>query len=89
MTEEGIKVITNTFERHAQTALVLLLVALLLWVGNTTQQTAVTVAEMRVEMAYLKVKVDEPRQDHIDCTEQLADLRNRVSALEDREHQTN
>ena len=78
--------VTRAFERHAQTALVLLLVALLLWVGNTTQQTAVTVAEMRVEMAYLKVKVDVPDTDHRDCIKQIADLRERITGLEDREH---
>ena len=77
---------TRAFERHAQTALVLLLVALLLWVGNTTQTTAVTVAEMRVELAYLKAKVDEPEAEHMDCIKQLADLRERVTGLEDREH---
>jgi hypothetical protein len=53
-----VDVITNAFERHAQTALVMLLVALLLWVGNTTQRTSVAVAEMRVEISYLKEAVE-------------------------------
>ena len=52
------EVITNAFERHTQTALVLLLVALLLWVGATTQNTSVTVAEMKVEISYLKEAVE-------------------------------
>lgn len=51
-------VMSNTFERHAQTALVLVLVALLLWVGKTTADTSVSVAEMRVEIAHLKTTVD-------------------------------
>ena len=50
----------NVFERHAQTALVLVVVALLLWVGKTTQDTAITVAAMRVEVAYLKATVEQP-----------------------------
>lgn len=77
----------NALERHAQTVLVLLLVALLLWVGNTTQNTAVAVAEMRVELAFLKATVAKPALEHADCTKQLADLRKRVAGLEDREHQ--
>jgi len=56
------EVITNAFERHAQTALVMLLVALLLWVGNTTQNTSVAVAEMRVEIVYLKNAVEELKE---------------------------
>jgi hypothetical protein len=57
---EDEKVIQPAFERHAQTALVLLLVALLLWVGNTTQLTSVSVAEMKVELAFLKGQLQKP-----------------------------
>lgn len=86
MTDEKEKVTANTFERHAQTALVLLLVALLLWVGSTTQDTAVAVAEMRVELAYLKIAVDEPAAEHKECARAVGDLQDRVTGLEDREH---
>lgn len=86
MTAADIVRVGSSFERHAQTALVLLLVALLLWVGNTTQITAVTVAEMRIEMTYLKHKIDEPLQDHRECAKQITDLRDRIAALERREH---
>ena len=48
----------RALERHAQTILVLILVALLLWVGGTTQQTAVKVAAMSVQVASLKQRVD-------------------------------
>lgn len=51
--------VTRVFERHAQTAGVLLLVALLLWVGNTTQTTSVAVAKMGVEITYLKDAIEE------------------------------
>lgn len=76
----------NAFERHAQTGLVLLLVALLLWVGNTTQATAVAVAEMRVELSYLKAAAEEPIVIHSDFDRQLGDLQRRVADLELREH---
>lgn len=85
MTTEGKKPVTNAFERHAQTALVLLLVALLLWVGNTTQSTAISVAEMRVEIAYLKAAVDQPHE-HNALQEAISDCRQRVTSLEEREH---
>ena len=79
-------VISNAFERHAQTVMVLMLVALLLWVGATTQNTAVAIAEMRVEIAYLKVSVDRPHA-HADLTQSVGDCQKRLSALEDREHE--
>jgi len=78
--------ISNTFERHAQTALVLLLVTILIWVGNTTQNTAVAVAEMRIELAYLKRAVDSPLVEHTECSRSLSNLQERVTALEEREH---
>lgn len=77
--------ISNAFERHAQTVMVLMLVALLLWVGATTQNTAVAIAEMRVEIAYLKVSVDRPHE-HSDLTQSVGDCQKRLSALEEREH---
>lgn len=51
-------VISNAMERHAQSALVLLVVALLVWVGSTTNTTAIAVAEMKVEITYLKEAVE-------------------------------
>ena len=85
MAEDGGSQMTRAFERHAQTALVLLLVALLLWVGSTTQNTAVSVAEMRVEIAYLKLSVERPHE-HADITQSVGDCQKRLSALEGREH---
>lgn len=67
----------TVLERHAQTVLVLILVALLLWVGNTTQRTAVAVAEMRVEIVYLRAAVDDP-------VERIRSLEQRVRILEQR-----
>lgn len=51
---------STVMERHAQTMLVLLLVALLVWVGGTTQATAVAVAEMRTEIAYMQRQILKP-----------------------------
>lgn len=86
MADEKVVMSSNTFERHTQTALVLLLVALLLWVGDTTQKTAVSVAEMRVELSFLKIDVNAPVIEHAEYDRQLGDLRQRVSGLENREH---
>ena len=83
---------TNTFERHAQTALVLLLVALLLWVGSTTQKTSVAIAELRVELGYLKVSVERPHvhdelsKIDIEIAKAVDELRTRVGLIEQREH---
>jgi hypothetical protein len=83
------KVISNTMERHTQTALVLLLVALLLWVGGTTQSTAVSVAEMRVEVAYLKAAIERPDSDIVSVNLSIADMRARLLILEEKTASTN
>lgn len=41
-------------ERHAQTVIVLVLTALLLWVGNTVQDMSVSLAKLEVEVKYLR-----------------------------------
>jgi len=41
----------------------MLLVALLLWVGNTTQQTSIEVAELKVEIRYLKNAINDLKQE--------------------------
>lgn len=48
------------FERHAQTALVMLLVALLVWVGKTVQDTAIAVGRMQVEVSQLQAQIAKP-----------------------------
>lgn len=56
MVKENIAV----FERHAQTALVMLLVALLVWVGKTVQDTAIAVGRMQVEVSQLQAQIAKP-----------------------------
>ena len=88
-----IEAISNSFERHAQTALVLLLVALLMWVGGTTQSTAVAIAELRAEVGFLRASMARPHlhpeMEAIDLHlgKSIDDVRIRVKELEDREHE--
>ena len=86
MTNEGITVGTRAFERHAQTALVLVLVALLLWVGQTTQHTSLVVAEMRVELAFLKAYHNAPSPEYRQIEKRLDALENLIAKLEERGH---
>jgi len=62
-------------ERHAQTVIVLVLTALLLWVGNTTQEMSVALAKLEVEVKYLS---EAPRLD----AQQLTLIEGRLSAIE-------
>jgi tRNA(Phe) wybutosine-synthesizing methylase Tyw3 len=55
MADDGVRI-----ERHAQTVIVLIMVALLLWVGATTQQTAINVAKLGVDVTYLQQQVAKP-----------------------------
>lgn len=72
----------NTFERHAQTALVLLLVGLLMWVGNTTQATAVAIGSMRVEIAFLKAAAAAPPPQYVELSKRVDDQVDRLNRLE-------
>lgn len=49
------------FERHAITALTLVIVALILWVGAGVQQTQVKLAAIEVELAYIKQGITQER----------------------------
>ena len=58
-------------ERHAQTVIVLVLTALLLWVGNTTQEMAVAIGKMEVEVQNLK-----------NTDAKLVDIESRLGSIE-------
>ena len=85
--DEPMNTSSRAFERHAQTALVLVLVALLLWVGDTTQNTSLVVAEMRVELAFLKATHDKPSDEVKSLNRRVALLEELVLAIEKREHE--
>lgn len=76
------KLSRSLFEQHTQTALVLLLVALLLWVGSTTQSTALHVAEMKVEIVNLKRVISTPAPQYIEMTKRLEEHSARLNLLE-------
>ena len=78
-------VISNTVERHTQTVVVLVLAALLFWVGNTTQETSVSVAEMRIEVAFLKEAAERPAPGIKNLNERVDRLNTRVINLENEE----
>ena len=46
--------LTPGFERHAITILTMVIVALILWVGNSVQQTQVQLAAIEVDLQYIK-----------------------------------
>lgn len=66
---------SQALERHTQTVLVLVLVALLLWVGGTTQQTAIKVATMTEQINQLRTQIREP--DH-----KFKEIEKRLDAIE-------
>lgn len=74
----------SSFERHAQTALVLLVVALLGWVGLTTHNTSLAVAQMAIEVQHLKSEVQKPA-DKFDEIERRLDAIERALGVHMRE----
>lgn len=78
------------FFKQAETALVLVVVGLLLWVGSTTQSTSVSVAQIKVELEYLKSAINKPNPElrelryKVDQNENLLmDLDGRVEVIEE------
>ena len=65
----------TSIERHLQTLIVVIIVGLLGWVGNTVQETQVAVAKLTVEMEFLKIEVAKP-------SSQIFNLEHRLDALE-------
>lgn len=72
----------TAFERHAQTALVMLVIAVLVWVGQTTQQTAITVAEMAVEISYLKTEVTKPDGKFLEIERRLDAIEKKLNKMD-------
>jgi tRNA(Phe) wybutosine-synthesizing methylase Tyw3 len=69
-------------ERHAQTVIVLIVVALLLWVGATTQQTAITVAKLSVDVAYLQSAIQRPDEKFKEIESRLDRIEKQLTKLE-------
>lgn len=61
----------TAFERHAQTGLTVVLVALLVWVGSTTQTTQIKLAELAIEVKNLKDVVRTPNARVDDLTDRM------------------
>lgn len=68
-------------ERHTQTVLVLVLVAILLWVGSTVQQTAIEVAAMRIEIEHLKQRITRPDNKFAEIEKRLDSIERQIAQL--------
>ena len=89
--EDGIPVWTQrAFERHAQTALVLLLVALLIWVGKTTQDTSVQIAQLHVHIENLQRQAVPTAQKFKEIEVRLDSIERQLQSIRDKqEHNSN
>ena len=73
MSEEKPK--TSGMERHVITALTMIIVALILWVGNGVQDTQVKLAAIEVELAYIKRSINGD-------SHKFKEIENRLDAIE-------
>lgn len=85
--EDGIPVWTQrAFERHAQTALVLLLVALLIWVGKTTQDTAVQIAQLHIHIENLQRQTLPTNQKFKEIEVRLDSIERQLQSIRDKQN---
>ena len=78
--------VSSTLERHAQSILVLVLVALLVWVGSTTQQTAISVAQLQIQVTQLQVEVRRPETKFVDLEKRLDQIDRSLQELKNHTH---
>ena len=78
---------SRAFERHAQTALVLLVVALLAWVGKTTQETAVTIAKLHVHVETLQRQTAPTNQKFKEIEKRLDSIEKQLQSISDKQEQ--
>lgn len=75
----------RSFERHAQTALVLILVALLVWVGKTTQDTAVAIAQVKVEIQHLQRQTEPTSRKFREIEVRLDSIERQLQSISDKQ----
>jgi peptidoglycan hydrolase CwlO-like protein len=78
---------SRAFERHAQTALVLLVVALLVWVGKTTQETAVTIAKLHVHVETLQRQTGPTNQKFSDIEKRLDSIERQLQTISNKQQE--
>jgi septal ring factor EnvC (AmiA/AmiB activator) len=71
----------HTFERHAQTALVLLIVGLLSWVGITTHKTALTLATITADIGHLDEMLDRDQHKFQEIEQRLDSIEKAIAAI--------
>lgn len=87
MVEETARMVSSAFERHAQTALVLLVVALLVWVGKTTQDSAVTMASLKVEIQHLQRQTEPTARKFNEIERRLDSIEKQLQSISDKQQE--
>ena len=77
---EPVKV-TAGLERHAITILTMVIVALILWVGNTVQQAQVQLAAIQVDMEYIKRGIVTDGQKFYEIEKRLDGIERQMQTL--------
>lgn len=69
-------------ERHLQSVIVVIIVGILGWVGITVQATQVAVAQISVEIEYLKIEVRKPNTRFQEIESRLDKIDRMLTMLE-------
>jgi len=77
----------QVIERHAQSVVVIVIVALLIWVGTTVQANSIHLATIQVEVTQLKEAITAPNPTVALLIQQNQEFRMRMLKLEERERQ--
>lgn len=82
MTQDEARHRATSIERHTQTILVLILVAILLWVGSTTQQTSVAIAAMSVQVGHVQSEIDVLQREVKKPDDKFREIEKRLDSIE-------
>jgi septal ring factor EnvC (AmiA/AmiB activator) len=74
--------ISPGMERHAISILTVVIVALIMWVGNSVQQTQVTLGQIEVELSYIKNSLSNDRNKFQKIEERLDSIERELRSLQ-------
>ena len=77
------KKITPNMERHVISILTIVIVALIMWVGNSVQQAQITLGQMEVELGYIKNSLTSDRDKFQNIENRLDSIERELRALQE------
>lgn len=84
MSEDKEIKISPGVERHAISILTVVIVALIMWVGNSVQQTQITLGQIEIELQYIKKSITNDRNKFQKIEDRLDSIERELRSIKDK-----